>query len=164
MDWQGIEIHPETPPEGTLMTKRFRPEDISRIMENLRRMGAPFGITFADREILSNSHLALQAAEFSREHGKFGPFHTALFSTYFSQGLDIGDLDVLTGIGRDAGLDAEAMKNAVLTGKYLPALEKAKEDAAARKVTGVPTFFIEDKKCIVGAQPLDVFRKALRSR
>jgi predicted DsbA family dithiol-disulfide isomerase len=127
-------------------------------------MGAPFGIIFGDREILSNSCLALQAAEFSREQGRFGPFHAALFSAYFSRGLDIGDLDVLSEIGRNAGLDAEAMRNAVQSGKYLPTLEKAKEDAARFGVTGVPTFIIEDKKSVVGAQPLDVFRKALRSR
>jgi predicted DsbA family dithiol-disulfide isomerase len=145
------------------MTKRFRPEDISRMMEHLRTMGAPFGIAFADRPLLSNSRLALQAAEFSREQGRFDPFHAALFAAYFSHGLDIGNLDVLKQIGRDAGLDAGAMVNAVQSGRYLQKLEEAKEEAAVRGVTGVPTFFIEDKKSVVGAQPLDVFRKALRS-
>jgi predicted DsbA family dithiol-disulfide isomerase len=145
------------------MTKRFLPEDIKRIMEHLRSMGAPFGITFVDRPILSNSHLALQAAEFAREQNLFDPFHTALFAAYFSRGLDIGNIDVLALIADDTGLDAGAMKQALQDGKYLPGLEEAKEAAAVRGVTGVPTFFIGDKKSVVGAQPLDVFRKALRS-
>lgn len=145
------------------MTKRFRPEDIKRMMENLRTMGAPFGIAFADRPLLSNSRLALQAVEFAREQGRFDPFHVALFVAYFSHGLDIGNLDVLRQIGQDVGLDAGAMVNAVKSGKYLPKLEEAKEEAAVRGVTGVPTFFIGDKKSVVGVQPLDVFRKALRS-
>ena len=145
------------------MAKRFPPEDIKRIMENLRTMGAPFGITFVDRPLLSNSRLALQAAEFAREHDLFEPFHTALFAAYFSHGLDIGNIDVLAMIAHDAGLDDEAMKRALENGKYLPALEAVKEEAAVRCVTGVPAFFIGDKKSVVGAQPLDVFRKALRS-
>jgi predicted DsbA family dithiol-disulfide isomerase len=145
------------------MTSRFRPEDINRIMEHLRSMGAPFGITFVDRPILSNSRLALQAAEFAREQNQFDPFHTALFAAYFSHGLDIGNIDVLAMITKDTGLDTEAMKQALQGGKYLSRLEAAKEEAAVRGVTGVPTFFIEDKKSVVGAQPLDVFRKALRS-
>ncbi len=145
------------------MTKRFRPEDIGRIMRHLRVMGAPFGIAFADRPLLSNSRMALQAAEFSREQGRFEPFHAALFAAYFSHGLDIGDLDVLSGIARDAGLDAGALKSALQSGKYLPKLKEAQEEAARLGVTGVPAFFIGDKKSIVGAQPLDVFRKALRS-
>jgi predicted DsbA family dithiol-disulfide isomerase len=145
------------------MTKRFRKEDIDRIMENLRAMGAQFGITFADRPFLSNSRFALQAAEFAREQDRFTKFHPALFSAYFSQGLNIGDLDVLSEIAGDAGLDAVAMKNALQSGKHLQALARAQEDAARLGVTGVPTFFIQDKKTIVGAQPLDVFRKTLRS-
>jgi predicted DsbA family dithiol-disulfide isomerase len=145
------------------MTDRFRPEDIKRMMKHLRSMGAPFGIAFVDRPLLSNSRQALQAAEFSREQGKFGPFHAALFAAYFSHGLDIGNPDVLRQLGRDAGLDAEAMVNAVQSGKYLPMLASAQEEGARLGVTGVPTFFIEDKKSVVGAQPLDVFRKTLRS-
>ena len=145
------------------MAKRFPPEDIKRIMSNLRTMGAPFGIAFVDRPLLSNSHLALQAAEFARENDLFERFHTALFAAYFSHGLDIGNIDVLAMIARDAGLDDEAMKRALEEGKYLPMLEAVKEEAAVRVVTGVPAFFIGDKKSVVGAQPLDVFRKALRS-
>jgi predicted DsbA family dithiol-disulfide isomerase len=145
------------------MTSRFRTEDIKRIMEHLRSMGAPFGITFVDRPILSNSRLALQAAEFARDQNLFDPLHTALFAAYFSQGMDIGNIDVLAMIAKDAGLDAGAMQRALQSGKYLPGLETAKEEAAVRGVTGVPAFFIGDKKSVVGAQPLDVFRKALRS-
>jgi len=158
-----MEIHPETPPEGTLMTARFRAEDIKRMMEHLRAMGAPFGIAFVDRPILSNSHPALLAAEFVREQGKFQPFHAALFAAYFSHGLDIGDIDVLRQIASDIGLDADALADAVKSGKYLLMLEKTKEDAARLGVTGVPTFFINDKRSIVGAQSLEVFRKTLRS-
>jgi predicted DsbA family dithiol-disulfide isomerase len=159
-----MEIHPETPPEGALMTARFRAEDIKRMMEHLRAMGAPFGITFVDRPILSNSRPALLAAEFAREQGKFQSFHEAVFPAYFSHGLDIGSIDVLKQIATDAGLDADAMADAVAGGKHLPLLETAKDEAARLGVTGVPTFFIDDKRSIVGAQSLDVFRKTLRSR
>jgi predicted DsbA family dithiol-disulfide isomerase len=158
-----MEIHPETPLEGMPMTRRFRPEDIERIMGQLRSRGAPFGITFADRSLLSNSSLALQAAEFAREHNLFNPFHVALFTTYFSHGLNIGNIDVLAMIAKDAGLDVEAMKQALQNKKYLPRLAAIQKEAAVRGVTGVPTFFIGEKKSVVGAQSLDVFRNTLRS-
>jgi predicted DsbA family dithiol-disulfide isomerase len=145
------------------MTARFRAEDIQRMMEHLRAMGTPFGIAFVDRSILSNSRLALLSAEFAREQGKFQAFHEALFAAYFSHGLDIGDLDVLRQIASDIGIETDAMAVAVKSGKYLPMLEKTKEDAARLGVNGVPTFFINDKRSLVGAQSLDVFRKTLRS-
>ena len=158
-----MELHPETPPEGTLMTARFREEDIKRMMGHLRLMGTPFGIAFVDRPLLSNSRPALLAAEFAREQGKFQAFHEAVFAAYFSHGMDIGDLDVIGQIASDIGMDADALGDAVKSGKHVPMLEKAKEDAARLGVTGVPTFFINDKRSIVGAQSLDVFRKTLRS-
>jgi len=164
VEWRGVEIHPETPQEGSLLTALFRADDINRMMEHLRTIGAQFGITFADRPFLSNSRPALLAAEFAREQGKFQEFHTAIFAAYFSQGLDIGNIEILSQIARDAGLDDAAMAEAIKSGKYLAQLEKAKGDAGRRGVTGVPTFFIGEKKSIVGAQPLDIFRKALRSR
>ena len=130
---------------------------------HLRIAGAAFGITFADRPFLSNSNKALQAAEFARDHGRFEALHSALLSAYFSQGLDIGNIEILGRIAQEAGLDPDPLISAVQTGTYLPRLEAAKEDAMLLGVTGVPAFFINRKKSVFGAQPLDVFRKALRS-
>ncbi len=158
-----MEIHPDTPTGGRPLTELFRREDTERMMQHLRIAGAPFGITFADRPMLSNSRSALQAAEYARDQGKFQELHTALFAAYFSLGLDIGNLDVLAQLAYNAALDADAMKNAIQQGTYLPRLGEARQEAGLLGVTGVPTFYIEDKKSIVGAQPLDVFRKTLRS-
>lgn len=141
------------------MTARFRPEDIERMMGHLRTMAAPFGIVFADRPFLSNSRRALLAAEFAREGNRFQPFHEALFAAYFSHGLDIGDMRVLRRVASDSGVDADAMEAAVTSGKHLPLLEAAREDSLRHGVTGVPTFLINEKRTIVGAQSLDVFRK-----
>ncbi len=145
------------------MTSRFRQEDIDRIMTHLRAMGAPLGITFADRPFLSNSRSALMAAEFARETGKFQTFHESLFTAYFSHGLDIGSPEVLRQLGQEAGLDVEAMEEAIRSGRYLPRLQEAQQEASRAGVTGVPTFVIGNKKTIVGAQPLDVFRKTIGS-
>lgn len=163
IDWRGVEIHPDTPSGGKPLNELFRIDDINRMMSHLRTMGAQFGITFADRSLLSNSRLALQAAEFSREQGKFDAFHEAVFVAYFTHGLDIGNPDVIEQIGRDCGLDPVAMKEAIANGTYLSRLEETKLDAAQHGVTGVPSFFINEKKSIIGAQPLDVFRRVLRA-
>jgi predicted DsbA family dithiol-disulfide isomerase len=164
VQWRGVEIHPETPQEGTPMAARFPGADISRMMAHLRAMGAPFGITFVDRPLLSNSRRALQAAEFARDQGTFSEFHQALFAAYFSHGLDIGSLEVLTQLAADCGLDPAALERAVQAGAYRSRLEQAQEEATRLGVTGVPTFFVNEKKRIIGSQPLDVFRRALVSR
>jgi predicted DsbA family dithiol-disulfide isomerase len=53
--------------------------------------------------------------------------------------------------------------NALRTGEYLPKLKQMRHEAARLEVTGVPTFFIEDRERIVGAQSIEVFRPVLRS-
>ena len=162
MEWLGIELHPETPPEGKAITEMFRVEDTSRMMQHLRSMGAPYGIVFSDIVRISNSRLALQAAEFAREQGRFEEFHSRLLQAYFSGGLDIGDSEVLSQIALETGLDVKAMEKALNEGTYLLTLKQVQEEATRLGVTGVPAFFLGEKKAIVGAQSIDVFRKALR--
>jgi len=158
-----MELHPDTPPEGKLLTDMFRPEDVGRMMQHLRTAGAPFGIVFTDLTRISNSRKALQASEFARDNGKFEEFHRALFQAYFSNGLDIGDASVITQIALETGLDTEALEKTLVSGKYLTRVEQVRDEASRLGVTGVPAFFLDGKKSIVGAQPIDVFRKALKN-
>jgi predicted DsbA family dithiol-disulfide isomerase len=163
VEWLGVEIHPDTPPEGLPIERMFRPEDTKRMMKNLRAMGAPFGIIFADITRISNSRLALQAAEFSRDRGRFHEFHDAVLQAYFAAGLDIGDREVIAQLGRDVGLDITALEKALEKGTYLPRLQQMQEEAAQAGVTGVPTFLMGARRTIVGVQPIEVFRNTLRS-
>jgi predicted DsbA family dithiol-disulfide isomerase len=92
----------------------------------------------------------------------FDRFHRALFQAYFSQGMDIGDLEVLTQIGHESGLDRDSLGQALQTGKYLPRIEDMRREATRLSVNAAPTFIIEDRDRIVGAQPIEVFKKKLR--
>lgn len=125
-------------------------------------MGAPYGITFSDFSILRNSHAAHLAAEFARDHGRFFQLHAALFSAYFSEGLDISDLDVLGQLGKDAGLEEAELLRSIKERSQEVLRERAEEEARSLGVTGVPTFFVGEKERIIGAQPIEVFRKALK--
>ena len=58
-----------------------------------------------------------------------------MFQAYFSQGMDIGNFEVLTQIGHDAGLDQDALAQANLTGKYRPRIENMRKVAARQGVT-----------------------------
>jgi len=164
VEWVGIEIHPETPSAGRPLTELFAAADISRMAKHLRAMGAPYGIGFADFSLLSNSRSAHLAALYAREQGAFAAFHPLLFSAYFSHGQDIGDSDLLVQLGIDAGLDGDGLRSALDDPRYAGMLAQAQQQAAELGVTGVPTFFIGEQERIIGAQPIEVFRKALKRR
>jgi len=163
VDWIGIEIHPETPAGGRPLTELFPAADIKRMTNHLRTMAAPFGITFADFANLPNSRNAHLAAEYARAQGKFPELHASLFSAYFSEGLDISDLEILAELAKDAGLDSAELVRSIQQGTFSEKLSQAQKKAKDHDVSGVPAFFIGDKERIMGAQPIEVFRKVLKT-
>jgi predicted DsbA family dithiol-disulfide isomerase len=158
----GFEIHPNTLQEGMLLSTMFPQLDAQNMFRHLRDMAAPHGILFADIARISNSRMSLEVSEFAKEHGRFDQFHRALFRTSFSKGIEIGNLEVLACTGHDAGLDRDALVQALQSGKVLPMIENMRKEAARLDVTAAPTFIIEGKVRICGAQPIEVFRKKPR--
>jgi predicted DsbA family dithiol-disulfide isomerase len=148
VEWLAFEIHPDTPQEGMLLSTMFPQLDSQKMFANISR--------------ISNSRMSLEASECAKEQGMFDRFHRALFQAYFSQGMDIGNIEVLTQIGHESGLDRDYLAQALETGKYLPRIENMRREATRLGVNAAPTFILEDRDRIVGAQPIDVFKKKLR--
>ncbi len=156
--WVSYELHPETPPNGILYSELFKGRDLSGVREQIRIRGAEFGLVFSERPLLSNSKLALEASEFARDAGRYEYFHEAIFHAYFTEGLNIGDRGVIAGISESCGLDRDELQRALDERRFLPRLEAARNEGEAIGLTGVPTFIVDRKYKIVGAQNPDVFR------
>lgn len=161
-EWVSYEIHPETPPEGILLIEKFKGINIEAMRAQLNMSGNPYGITFGEMKFLPNSQKALEASEFARVHGKFDEFHEKVFHAYFTESKDIGKIEVLLDIARDLHLDTESLVKALENKTFVPVLKKAQYEGRKYYVTGTPTFIINGKYIIVGAQPLENFRRALK--
>ena len=125
----------------------------------LRQRGKEFGIVFGDRTLLSNSRLALEAAEYARDMGKFESFHETMFRFYFTEVYDIGSIDVIKSVAVEIGLDTDDMMKAISEKRYRSVLDEARKEGEKIHLTGVPTFIINGKYKIVGAQPVEVFKE-----
>lgn len=188
--WISYEIHPETPLEGRHLDELYRGMDLAPMHEMLRERSAEFGLPFAPPRLLANSRSAILAAEYARDHARFPEFSRRVFSAYFAEGRNIGEIEVLEAAAEEAGLDPEGLARSLKDGEYQDRLLASEADARRLGITGVPTFFIEGpptigepptigrpptddsasvasaraktlSRRIVGAQPLEVFRKAL---
>jgi predicted DsbA family dithiol-disulfide isomerase len=123
------------------------------------------GITFTrGRTWTSNSHLALQAAEFADEHGDPIRFHRAMFKAYFEDLEDIGNLDIVVRIGTEAGLPEPELREALTSGRYSGEVDEGIRWAQQIGVTAVPTFVLGEQYGIVGAQELPVFENVLLTK
>ena len=105
-----------------------------------------------------NSKLSFEASEFAKDNGVFEPFHKACYKSFWEEGVDLGDISVLQGIGRQVGLDPDEMKNRLDTGHYTEQAENQYREALAIGVRGIPSF-IMGRYFFSGAQPYDFFRQ-----
>jgi len=123
--------------------------------------GKELGISFGDLTLLANSRLAMQASEFARDHGKFAAFHEALFHAYFTELRDIGDMEVITDIARQMTLGTRELDAALQENRYLPRLQAVTEEARQLNISAAPTFLVNGQFKIVGALPIETFRRSL---
>lgn len=155
------ELRPEMPLEGIPLSRRFSPEKLQRMYDDLRRTGAPLGIVFGDVEVTANSHMALEASEFARDRGHFHSFHERVFHAYFSETRDIGKEEVLLDLAEADGLDSDELRAALARRAYASRLAEVRREGEILGVTAVPTFIIEESHKIVGVLPIDQFRRRL---
>ena len=129
--------------------------------ERLRMMAEMHGMEFRSTERIYNTRLAHEATEYAREHGKANEFHHIIFRKVYAEGFDPAQWDVLRSAAEEAGLNANDMQSVVEGGKYTEEVAGQVNWAQRIGVTGVPTYVINDKYAIVGAQPYEAFKSAL---
>lgn len=100
--------------------------------------------------------LAQNAA--SKHH--FLAFIEAAFAAYFTRQEDISQDGVLANICRDLGIDADAFAEGIMQPDIRQALKANTDEAIARGVFGVPSFFVGDDMYF-GNDRLDLLRLAV---
>ena len=106
-----------------------------------------------------------EAASCAAEQGKFWDLHLKLFET------PLKTSEQLIGIAQNAGLDANAFRTCLDSGKYASAVKESVARIQKLNVSGTPMFFLGKtpsgsqpmtvSKIIEGAQPYDAFKKAI---
>jgi predicted DsbA family dithiol-disulfide isomerase len=162
IEWLPFEVHPETPPEGKLLTDMFPGTIFEKFYRKLARQSGVPDLPFGNAERLDNSGLALEAAEFAKETNAFELFHENLFRAHFVEEKNISHLRTLRDVAGASGLDTSALEKALLERKFAAKVSAFKDMACREGINGVPTFIINNTHRLVGAQPLEGFRNLLK--
>jgi hypothetical protein len=85
------------------------------------------------------------------------------FPTTFTEGCEIGDVDILVDLSGEVGLDMAAAREVLDTGRYLQAVVDDEDQAQALSVSGVPFIVINGKYAISGAQSGSGLKKTLET-
>ena len=161
LEWRPFYLYFDTPPEGREIPERVKRARAAGSEERLSQMAAQHGMTFVSTERIYNTRLAHEATEYAREHGKGNEFHHVVFRQVYAEGRDISQWENLRAAAQEVGLNADEMQTDVESGKYTTNVAEQVEQAYAIGVTGVPTYVINDRYAIVGAQPYEAFKNAL---
>ncbi len=106
------------------------------------------------------TNLAFQGLEFAKDHGKSDEYNDAVFRAFFQQGRDIGSVEVLADIARQAGLDPEEFRRALEQGTYRDRVQELLQTAERVIVRAVPTIIIGRSR-MNGLYPADAIRKVI---
>lgn len=105
--------------------------------------------------------LAHEGFLFAREKGKGTEYNVRVYEALFQEDQNIGEIEVLTRLAKEAGLDERYFKEALVSRKYQEMREQALQHAYEEaQITAVPTFIIGDER-ISGAASKEVFEKAI---
>ena len=111
--------------------------------------------------VMSNSNKILRLAEYARDNGTFEDLHLPAFEAYFADDRNLGDEVVLRELAEGAGLDPDDAIRVLDGGDYEDRIETAMRRAREYGITGTPTFVVEGRYGIVGAQPYEALRDGL---
>ena len=161
LEWRPFYLYMDTPPEGRDLPDYVKRGRAQGSEERLRQMAQSYGMEFKSVPRIYNTRLAHEATEYAREQGKGNEFHKVLFRKVYAEGEDPSQWDVLRSAAEEVGLNADEMQRDVENEKYMAKVVDQVRWAYQIGVTGVPTYVINDRYAIVGAQPYEVFKGAL---
>ena len=161
LEWRPFYLYFDTPPEGRELSEHIKRARANGSEERLASIARSYGMEFKSTERIYNTRVAHEATEYAREQGKGNEFHKIVFRKVYAEGQDISQWDVLRRAAQEAGLDGDAMQRDVEGGKFTESVNQQVQRAYQIGVTGVPTYVINDRYAVVGAQPYDVFKKTL---
>jgi predicted DsbA family dithiol-disulfide isomerase len=147
------EPHPTLRPEGEYLQRALQ----QSVYPLARRMGLPISLPPVSPQ--PHTHLPFEGYQYAKEHGKGNEYNHRILEAFFVEGQDIGQIDVLTRLAGEVGLQEKEFEEALRTRKYREAHRRALRHAYEEAgVTGVPMFVIGDR-VLTGLQD----RKAVKA-
>jgi predicted DsbA family dithiol-disulfide isomerase len=134
IDWKAFELRPEPvstlDPDGEYLHAVWR--------RSVYPMAEERGLVLRLPPVQPRSRRAHEAAALAHEHGAFDRMHPALLRAFFEEGRDIGEVDVLTAIAAEVGLDGAALRRALHEGRYTDQVAGDRALAERLGIGGVP--------------------------
>ncbi len=132
----------------------------------LRERGAAVGFAFGERLRVWNTFDAHRLLHWAGLEGQPAgaqrSLKHALLQAYHGDGRNPGATEVLLELAAAVGLDADAAREVLASGRYADEVRAAERSWQQAGINSVPAIVINQRHLISGGQPPEVFEQALR--
>ncbi len=161
------ELNPSTPVDGVNRREYLEAKygnAIAGAERRLETMGREAGIEFRfdAAQIIPNTFQAHRLIFHASSHGREKEMVDALFYAYFTEGRDVGKVEVLKEIAAKVGLDPEAVQTMLSSEEGTEEVRLLEQQAREIGINGVPFFILDSRYGVSGAQTAEVFADILK--
>jgi len=160
-------LDPNTPAEGVVVADMLRekygrePSEMwERVESEARKAGVELDLSKQPRMFPTKK--AHTITRLSKPLGIQHELANAIANAYFLEHRQINDDNVLADIAAEFGFDRGDALDAMNDANELAITEQLANDASAQGIRGVPFFVFGEKYALSGAQPAEVFERALQ--
>jgi len=166
--WAPLELHPAIPKQGLDLDEYLAsvfgsPEAARPAMTLLKDLGERDGIRFEFERVRSvpntlDAHRLILHAEAEDRQPQLVE---TLYRAFFEEGQDIGRAGVLVELAGRAGLDSDVAREYLASERGIDDVRDREARMKAVGLTGVPSFVINDRVAVLGAQEPDTILEAI---
>jgi predicted DsbA family dithiol-disulfide isomerase len=142
------------------------PERAAEILRTVTERAAEAGIEFhMDRALRANTLLAHRLLWFADQPGSpvaQTDLEERLLQAYFTDGLNIGDQDVLASCAAEVGFDRDAVIEFLASDGGTAEVAGELAEGRDEGITAVPTFVFDGRWAVPGAQEPETYAQVLR--
>ena len=168
--WHAFELNPDPSGDGepilpALARKYGRSEDEMRSNQaQMMEIAKDLGLNFEklQERYTRNTFDGHRLVKWAGEQGKQTEMKKALFEAYFGRAENVTDTDVLVHCAASVGLNADEARAVLNSERYADSVREDEARYQKAGVSAVPSYVVNQKYLISGAQEPDTLIDALR--
>ena len=167
--WRPFFLNPDTPPQGEpympfLEAKFGSLEAVEALFARVREAGRAYDLDYAFERITlrANTLQAHRLIHWAQQRGEAEQLVERLFVAQFQRGEYVGDVALLTQIAAECGYPPAEVAAYLASTQDVDTVRSQEAEGRAAGIRQVPTFIVDRRLVVVGAEDPAVLAEAMR--